>query len=66
VNIDERVRGMLEGAKRKRDFSLKDKEEGIRQVNRQFDAIIKRIEEKKNQVIQMVVSKSENEVNKID
>jgi hypothetical protein len=37
VNLDEKIRGLLDLVKKKKEFYMKDKEETIKQVNKQFE-----------------------------
>ena len=39
---------MLENVRKRKEFSMKDKEESIKQVNKMFDVIYRRLEERKN------------------
>jgi DNA integrity scanning protein DisA with diadenylate cyclase activity len=66
VQIDEKIRGMLENVRKRKEFSMKDKEESLKQVNKMFDVIYKRLEERKNTLYQAIIAISDQEVNKID
>lgn len=66
VQIDEKVRGMLENVRKRKEFSIKDKEESLKQVNKMFDLIYRRLEERKNTLYQAIIAISDQEVNKID
>jgi hypothetical protein len=48
VQIDEKIRGMLENVKKRKEFSMKDKDESLKQVNKMFEVIQRRLEERKN------------------
>jgi len=48
VQIDEKIRGMLENVRKRKEFSMKDKDESLKQVNKMFDVIYRRLEERKN------------------
>lgn len=66
VNLDEKARNLLDLAKKKRDFAQKDKEESLKQISRQFDALHKRLEERKAVLCQAVSALAESECSKID
>ena len=57
---------MLDLVRKKKDFAIKDKEESIKQVNKQFEVIYKRLEERKNTLFQAIIAISDQEVNKIE
>lgn len=57
---------MLEIAKKKKDFALKDKDESLKQIMRQFDILSKRLEERKHTLFQAIIAMSNKEVSKID
>jgi hypothetical protein len=48
VQIDEKIRGMLENVRKRKEFSIKEKEESLKQVGKMFDVIYRRLEERKN------------------
>ena len=48
VNLDEKIRSLLDLVKKKRDFCLKDKEESLRVVNKHFEILYRKLEERKN------------------
>lgn len=66
VNLDEKIRGLLDIVRKKKDFSVKDKEESLKQVNKQFEAVYRRLEERKNTLFQAIIAISDQEVQKID
>lgn len=66
MNLDEKIRGLLDLVKKKKDFSIKDKEESLKQVNKQFEAVYKKLEERKNTLFQAIIAISDQEVSKID
>ena len=66
VNLDEKIRGLLDLVRKKKDFAVKDKEESLKQVNKQFETIYKRLEERKNTLFQAIIAISDQEVQKID
>ena len=39
---------MLDSVRKRKEFSIKDKEESLKQVTKQFDIIQRRLEERKN------------------
>jgi hypothetical protein len=57
---------MLENVRKRKEFSMKDKEESLKQVNKMFDVIYRRLEERKNTLYQTIMSISDQEVSKID
>ncbi len=57
---------MLENVRKKKEFSLKDKEETLKQVNKMFDVVYRRLEERKNTLFQAIVAISDQEVSKIE
>ena len=57
---------MLENLRKKKEFSLKDKEETLKQVNKMFDVVYRRLEERKNTLFQAIVAISDQEVSKIE
>ena len=47
VNLDERIRSLLDLVKKKKEFCLKDKEESLKIVNKHFEVLYSRLEERK-------------------
>ena len=66
VNLDQRVRGLLELARKKKDFALRDKEESLRMVNRQIDMLIAKVEERREAITTTINAISAQEVGNID
>ncbi len=54
VNLDQKVRALLDLVRRKKEFATRDKEESIRQVARQFEIVQTRLEERKNTLFQAI------------
>ena len=48
VDSDERIKNLLELVKRKKEFYMKDKDEALKTVNKHFEALYRRLEERKN------------------
>jgi hypothetical protein len=59
VQIDEKIRGMLENVRKRKEFSMKDKEESLKQVAKMFDVIFRRLEERKNTLYQAIIAISD-------
>jgi hypothetical protein len=66
VNLDQRVRGLLELARKKKEFALRDKEESLRMVNRQIDMLIAKVEERREAITTTINAISAQEVGNID
>ena len=61
VNLDEKIRGILDLVKKKKDFCLKDKEESLKMVNKQFDLLYKKLEERKTSLFQKIIAVADQE-----
>jgi len=48
VNLDEKIRTLLDLVKKKKEFCLKDKEESLKSINKQFEILYRKLEERKN------------------
>jgi hypothetical protein len=59
VNLDEKIRSLLDLVKKKKEFAVKDKEESLRIITKHFDLINKKLEERKGALFQKVISISE-------
>lgn len=59
VNLDEKIRSLLDLVRKKKDFAVKDKEESLKQVNKQFEAVYRRLEERKNTLFQAIIAISD-------
>jgi hypothetical protein len=59
VNLDEKIRSLLDLVRKKKDFAVKDKEESLKQVNKQFEAVYRRLEERKNTLFQAIMAISD-------
>lgn len=47
MNLDEKIRNLFDIVKKKKEFCLKDKEESLKNINKHFDIIIKKVEERR-------------------
>ncbi len=61
VNLDEKIRGLLDLVRKKKDFCLKDKEESLKMVNKQFEILYKKLEERKNSLFQKIIAVADQE-----
>lgn len=59
VNLDEKIRGLLDLVKKKKEFAAKDKEESLKQVAKQFEVIYRRLEDQKNALCQHINDSSD-------
>lgn len=66
MQLDEKLRSILDLVKKKREFSLRDKEESLKQVSKQFEQVMRRLEDRKNTLFSAINAISEQEVQKID
>lgn len=48
VNLDEKIKQLLDIVKRKRDFSIRDKDDSVKVINKHFEMIHKKVDERKN------------------
>lgn len=61
VNLDEKIRSLLDLVKKKKEFCLKDKEESLKMVNKQFDMLYRKLEERKNTLFQNIIAFADQE-----
>ncbi len=55
VNLDEKIRSLLDLVRKKKDFCIKDKEESLKMVNKQFEILYRKLEERKNSLFQKII-----------
>ncbi|CDW78080.1 UNKNOWN [Stylonychia lemnae] len=65
VNLDEKIRTLLDLIKKKKDFCLKDKEESLKSINRQFDILYRKLEERKNTLFQKIIAIADQEIESV-
>jgi hypothetical protein len=46
--MDEKIRALLDLATKKKEYCIKDKDESLRIINKHFEGLQKRLEERKN------------------
>jgi len=61
VNLDEKIRTLLDLVKKKKEFCLKDKEESLKSINKQFEILYRKLDERKNTLFQKTIAIAESE-----